>query len=243
MKRNQISLIMIVRGTSYLLSLNLLVFLRRGFGERMAGDLCVACGFAWGCSWLMAAARSWTCPPSPQPLLIPFFLYALSVLTACHLAGIWLRRKKPATVHSHATGCPLGPWRILRVSDVTLQRYVEPTACLLAAVGLARWDRVLAWWIGAASVAVFVEEQLARFGMRRRVLDSIDGRIESQTLYGRVQERLSPSAAPGAQSPVIEIVEASRRKTGKLKSIMARLDPELRKLLEPAPESGKGMPK
>lgn len=242
MKRNRVSLIMIVRGTMYLLSLNLLVFLRRGFGERMTGDLCVACGFAWGCFWLLATARAWFSPQLPQPLLTPFFLDALFALTACHLVGIWLRRRKPATIHSFATGRPLGFWRILRVSDLTLQRYVQPTLCGLAALALSRWDQALAYLIGAASMAVFVEEQLARFGMRRRVLDSIDGRIESQTLYGRVQERIAPATAPGMQSPVIEIVEASRRKTGKLKNIMARLDPELRKMLEPIAGTEKGNP-
>jgi drug/metabolite transporter superfamily protein YnfA len=240
MKKNCIQLWMIMRGASYLLSLNLLVFLRRGFGERMAGDLCIACGFAWFCFWLFDTARGWACCGIVPTRLVPFFLYALTAVTACHGAGIWLRRKKPATIHSFGTGVPLGAWRVVRASDLTLQRYVQPPCCFLFALGLSRWDRALAYWIGAASLAVFVEEQLARFGMRRRVLDTIDGRIESQTLYGRVQQRISPPPAPGTQMPVIEVSQPSRRKTGKLKNIVARLDPELRKMLEPATEQPSG---
>ena len=79
--------------------------------------------------------------------------------------------------------------------------------------------------------------------MRRRVLDVIDSRIESQMIYGRVQERISPVPEAGKQLPVIEIAEASRRKTGKLKNIVARLDPNLRKMLEPTTVHDKGKSK
>ena len=242
MRNNRIQLVSVLRGVMYLLSLNLLVFLRRQFGERIISDLCVACGFSWVCFWLYEAARAWMFPLLPATQLAPFFLKALSALTACHLAGMWLRTKKPAVTHSFATGVPLGFWRFLRVSDMALQRYVQPCACLLAAIGLSRWDRALAYWIGGASVAVLIEEQLARFQMRRRVLDTIDGRIESQTLYGRVQQRISTAPAMGTQTPVIEVSQPSRRKTGKLKNIMARLDPELRKMLEPTAGTEKGKP-
>jgi len=242
MKKPKVTLLMIMRGTMYFLSLSLLVFLRRGFGERMASDLCMACGFAWFCSWLYATVGATVLASLPESRFAPFFLYALSAVTALHLLSIWLWRTKPATIQSFSTGRPIGFWRILRLSDAALQRYVQPAACALTALWLARWDRPLAYWIGAASFAVFIEEQLARFGMRRRVLDTIDGRIDSQVLYGKVQERLAPVSAAATQATVVEVAEPSRRKTGKLKSIMARLDPELRKMLEPTTATGKEKP-
>ncbi len=243
MTKSRISLGMVLRGTMYLLSLNLLVFLRRQFGERVASDLCVACGFSWFCYWLYTAVRVRVFPLLPEPRLTLFFLYELSALTTFHLANIWLRRKGPAGIHTHATGRPWDFWRFLGLNDMTLQRYIQPIACLLVALGLTRMDRFLAYWIMVGSVAVFVEEQLARFQMRRRVLDVIDSRIESQTLYGRVQDRISPRPVAGKESPVIEITEPSRRRTGKLKNFTARLDPELRKMLEPTPETEKEKPK
>lgn len=240
MKRNRLSLVMVLRGTIYLLSLNLLVFLRRSFGERVVGDMCVACGLPCVCFWFYVSARRHLFPLLPEPRLSALFIHTLSTLIACHILGIWLRRKKPTAIHSLSTGIPFGFWRFIRASDATLQRYVQPVVCMLAALGLSRWDKALAYWIGAASLAVFMEEQLSRLGMRRRVLDSIDSRIESQTLYGRVQERTSPTPAAATQSSVTEVVEPSERKTGDLGEITARLDPDLQRMLEPTQETEKG---
>ncbi len=233
MKKNRISLAMIVRGSMYLSSLNLLLFLRRQFGERLVGDLCVACGFSWCCFKIYCALRVHLLPQLPETRLTPFFLYALSGLTAWHLVCIWLRRNSPANMHSFSRGRPMGFWRIVRGSDAVIERYVQPGACAFVALGLASWDRALACWIGVASVALFIEEQLGRLQMRRRVLDTIDGRIESQTLYGQVQERIAPMSARAAHTAIVEIAEPSSRTTGQLENIMARLHPDLQKMLEP----------
>jgi len=234
MKRDGISLAMIARGGMYLLSLNLLVFLRRQFGERMTGDLCVACGFSWCCSWLYGVLRVWLLPQLPEARLTAFFVYGLSGLTAYHIACTWLRRKKAATIHSYSRGRPMGVWRIFRAEDEIVARYFQPSACALVAISLARWDKALGWWIGAASVAVFVEEQVGRVQMRRRVLDTIDGRIESQALYGQVQERIAPVSAKASQTAIVEMAEPPMHTAGGLGNIVARLDPELQKMLEPA---------
>lgn len=243
MKKNRLQLFTVLRGSLYLLSLNLLVFLRRSLGERVVVDMCFAFGFGCVAYCLYVSARRHLFPLLQEPCLAPVFLHTLSALIVCHIFCIILRRNKPATIHSFSTGRPLEFWRFIRASDTTLQRYVQPAACLLVALGLSRWDLALAWWIGAASVAVFVEEQLARLQMRRRVLDTIDGRIESQTLYGRVQERISPTDAATTQTPVIEVAEASGRTTGSLDQITGRLDPELRKMLEAASAPNNDNPK
>ena len=233
MKKDGISLAMILRGTAYLVSLNLLVFLRRQFGERMVCDLCVAFGCSWFCSKIYTVLRIRFFPNMPEPRLAPFFLHALAGLTAWHLVCIWWRTNRSAIVHSFSRGRPMRLWLVLRVSEPTIERYVQPCACALLACGLWPWDRALACWIGAASVAVFVEEQLARIRARTRVLDTIDGRIESQSLYGLVQEKVAPVLGRAARASVVGIAEPSKSTAGNLEGIMARLDPELQKMLEP----------
>lgn len=238
MKRSRIEPLVLLRGSMYLLALSLLVFLRRQFGERVAGDLCVACGLSWANVWCYSTLRAYILPGLPEPVLVSFVLYALTALTAYHLASMWLRREKPAETHTYATGAPFRVWQRLSVSDAALRRYVQPCACALVAAGISRIDSVLAIWLVAASLAVFVEEQLARVQMRKRVLDMIDGRIDSQSLQTGVREKLTGTTSADAQTPVIEVAGASRRKTGKLSDIMARLDPELRQMIDPsnAPE-------
>jgi len=232
MKRNVIQPLLLLRGTSYLLALSLLVFLRRGFGERVAGDLCIACALCWCCYFLRVALGRLTSARNEDVLAFPL-LCAMSLLVGYHLATMWRRRGEPAVVHSYATGRPFRYWQYLGCTDLTLQRYVQPSVCFVVALGLSRLGSAVPYWMAAASLTVFVEEQLARFQMRRRVLDVIDGRIDSKLLHGRVEEKLSPSTdSSKAQAPVIEIAERSRARTGKLSDMKARLDPELRGMMD-----------
>lgn len=104
---------------------------------------------------------------------------------------------------------------------------------LVAAVVISRIDHSLAYWITAGAIAVFIEEQLARFQIRRRVLDAIDGRIDSQILHGRVQDRLSPPLPPNTISTaVIEAQETSHDQANSISQIKARLDPEFRVMID-----------
>lgn len=243
MKQNAIQPLLLLRGISYLLSLTLLVFLRRQLGERLDVDLCIACGLSWCWYWLHAMlARHVLGEPAQDVLAFPF-LCALSLFVAYHLFSMWRRQKKPATMHSYGTGRPFRCWQYLGCTDFTIQRYVQPSVCFLVALGIYRIGSAVACWLAAASIAVFFEEQLARFQIRRRVLDVIDGRIDSQLLHGRVEERLSPAASKNAQAPVIEVAEASRTRTGKFSDMTARLDPELRGMIDPSGKSeGKESP-
>lgn len=242
MNRKRLQLWMILRGTMYLLSLNIAVFVRRQFGERVAGDLCVACGFSWFCFWSYAVARARMLPHLPESHLSQFFLYALCGMTAYHIGSMWLRGNRAGEVHSYSTGRPFRVWRYLGFTDMTLQRYIQPAACSLLARGISSEDRVLAHWICMASIAVFVEEQVSRARIRTRVLDVIDSRIESKTLFARVQEKLLSATGRETQSPVAEIAEMIPTKTENIEGIIGRLDPELRKMLEPPGESNGGRP-
>ncbi|MCI0541130.1 MAG: hypothetical protein L0Z50_38500 [Verrucomicrobiales bacterium] len=153
------------------------------------------------------------------------------VIVIIHWFNVWFR-KNPGEVHSYSTGRPLPFWRYVRLGELTVKRYIEPLLCLGLAFALSKIDQAFAYWIAAASVAAFIEEQLSRASGKTRILDAVDSRIEAQALHQGVQRRLTPGSASLPASSVVKAAKRSKRSSAKLPKIIQQLDPDLRRMVD-----------
>jgi len=84
------------------------------------------------------------------------------------------------------------------LAKTTIKGFLEPAMCLLAGLLVALLDPFLSCWLIAAAIALFTKEQQSRFKINRRIMDSIDAKIEAQALNNSLKQNQTPRG-PGAQ--------------------------------------------
>ena len=159
-----------------------------------------------------------------------------SLFKACVAASVvfllyrlaWFRRRPD--VHSFS----MGRTRLrLPVSDSFAQRYIEPLACFAAGALLFRLDGLFGTWLVGAGISLFAEEQIARIQGRKRLLDTLDGRAEGRALQTAVQNQIAPQQSVATHTPVTIAVKRRTRRTTRASKLASRLDPALRRILDP----------
>lgn len=171
---------MILRTAAIATPTTIEVFLHHRFGARSGGALLRAfILLIVVCALSMHAGNPVMIP------LFPGFVFAYAMAAA----GQWLtgRFLPNERVHSYSTGEPWPIWRQVPVEVTTVQRYLEPALACLAACFVSIFDSALAHWIFAASIALFIKEQILRSQLRTRRLDALDNRAESEHFAPRTR--------------------------------------------------------
>jgi hypothetical protein len=114
-------------------------------------------------------------------------------MTIFHQISVFIRHRGHG-IHSYSSG---HSWlaRILRIPESVIQQHIEPVIGFFVGYGLCQFDRALGFWMIAASGALFVDQQLERFILWRRLQDTLDSRSNAKTLSAQVQEQATPPAA------------------------------------------------
>lgn len=171
-----------------ILSASAEAFLRRNLGCRYVPTILLAFGIC--CVYAALTTH--------QTVLMDIFLFAFLIRVAYHGISNLLRRQHDGQEHhSYSTGESLSLWKRFRFSQATVRRGLEPALCLMIGGIISPWDMMLAAWIVGAGFSLFIKEQLHSFHLRRRVLDMVDSRIESQQLNSTVTQYLTPRREEG----------------------------------------------
>lgn len=137
---------------------------------------------------------------NPRPALMSvLFFFSLLVLVVCHCIYTFQRnRLSGAEPHSTSAGDSWKIWQRYGFQKAAIQRYLEPALCAVTGLLMLIPDLFLGGWLLAAAVALFVKEQQSRFKISRRILDSIDAKIEAQALNTSLKQH-QPGPAQSAQ--------------------------------------------
>jgi hypothetical protein len=124
-----------------------------------------------------------------QAVLIQVFLIGFFVMLVFQVGFNSARRyARYAEPHSYWRGEPWSVWQQFGFSPGIVRRFCEPGICFLISYFASPIDPFFSAWLGAAAISLFVKEQAEYFGMRRRVWDMVDSRIESQELTSAVDQ-------------------------------------------------------
>jgi hypothetical protein len=182
-------LLFIAKWLMRLLSASVEVFLRSNFGRRYVHMLPCAFLFCVFCASLA---------PFPRHLT-GVFLLGLFALIIYHYIHVFLRRlRSAAEPHSSSTG---DSWIILQrfgLTQTTVQRYIEPVLCWLVGLHVAMLDPFLGFWLEISAIALFIKGQTKRLMFIRRLIDSIDAKLEAQALNAALKQ-YQPGQGQGAQ--------------------------------------------
>ncbi len=172
-----------------LLSASVEVYLHGNFGRRYFTSLIGAFLLYIICANLL---------PRPN-VLTNVFLIGLFVRIVYHAIQVFHRRRLSAPEpHTFSTGVPWNLWQQFGIQRTTTQRYLEPLICWLVALLVSTQDPFLGLWLKASAIALFIKEQFERITSTRRILDSIDGRLEAQALNASLKQN-QPQPGQGAQ--------------------------------------------
>jgi hypothetical protein len=182
-------LLFIAKWLMRLLSASVEAFLRSNFGRRYVHILPCAFLFCFFCAGL-----------TPFPRLLTYiFLLGLFALIIYHYFHIFLRRRRSAAEpHSSSTGDSWTIWQRVGLAQPTIQCFVEPLFCWLVGLHVAMLDPFLGLWLKTSAVALFVKAQIKRYKFIRRIIDSIDAKLEAQTLNASLKQYQS-GPGQGAQ--------------------------------------------
>jgi hypothetical protein len=216
-------------------SLPVEVFLHRHFGERYLNVVKIALSVVY---LLFFSSITLLLTKGQEPaagkafLSLNTFMSLFLLVTFAHWAAVLWRWRKGVRWHSYSNGLPLPLWRLLPVRQETVVLYLEPF--LVFVLGLL--FRPSAGGFGAfltlAGIALFVKGQLARWRMRQKVLDVIDGQIEQEQLAAALVEDRPADQTEGfvVYGAGLGRYDKDRRKS--LAMAMGGLDPEVRAMLE-----------
>jgi hypothetical protein len=109
------------------------------------------------------------------------FLYML-VRALKHAWAAIFRTPQDGPRHSRYEGDSLPVWQRLGLSQDAAQRFGEPLGSVLLGLLLLPIVPVVGVWFAGAGIAQAVKEFLNRARANRRILDTLDNRIESQQM-------------------------------------------------------------
>lgn len=215
--------------------MSVVVFLRRGFGERYLSWLNLYFGYSiiaplvWLSTWTGSGAEAVRTGSSSLFVaygLISLIWWVFVGLSLYHRFAIWHRDRTGRAWHTLYRG---HSWiRLPFVSDEVMKKWVEPGMVLLIAYFMSSIDRPVCLWLTFSGIALLVHEQIAYHVERQRFLDMRDAQIESQNiqaaLAGRPVEETRGFAIASSNQQLI------RTEPG-LKTAFASLSPDLRELV------------
>lgn len=156
-----------------LLSASVEAYLRFNFGRRYVLMLLGAFCF-------MAVCSDYNSGPA---MLTNLFLLGLAVQVIRHFIYVFRRRRLAiAEPHSASAGVSWKYWQRLGFAPATVQQYFEPMVCGTAGWIISMADPFLGCWLMASAVALFVKEQMNRWRMTNRIIESLDAKLEAQRL-------------------------------------------------------------
>jgi hypothetical protein len=164
-------------------------FLRDNFGRRYIHMLSGAFLLCLICSGLN---------PFPH-LLTNVFLVGFFARIIYHYIHVFQRRRlSAAEPHSSFTGNSWQIWQHFGLTQTTIQRYIEPALCWIVGLLVLMQDPFLGIWLKASGFALFIKEQIKRFKTNRRIIDSLDAKLEAQALNASLKQ-YQPGPGQGAQ--------------------------------------------
>ena len=170
------------------LSVTLEVFVRRDFGERYLSWLRLFLGYLIMDMITLIPRIIFSMIPfmsGPTIATSSLFMKAFFIMGAYHQWRIWQRNRQGIAWHSASFG--VSRFTALPVSDWVLYRFVEPGICLVAGFIIKTVDPVMGIWVIAASISLFIKNQMVFNDQRARLLDIIDARIESAAMKGALE--------------------------------------------------------
>jgi hypothetical protein len=162
-----------------LLSASVEAFLRNNFGRRYVHTLFGAFLLCLVCSGL---------DPFPG-LLIKVFLLGLFARIIHHYIQVFHRRRLSATEpHSSSAGDSWQIWQRYGFAQTTVQRYIEPLLCWIVGLLVTIQDPFLGVWLKGSAFALLIKEQVKRFKFNRRIIDSMDAKLDAQALNSSLKQ-------------------------------------------------------
>lgn len=231
MKRNQTNPFDLVIGTIELLAVTLIAFSRKNLGTRLMPSLFKSCI----ASAIILALYEAMSPPLPPVRFFRHFVCGLVVLYVYHQLWVWFRRRPD--IHSFSIGHTRLP---LPGNPRFVHRYIEPVFWLCIGIIVLPIAPLLGAWISTASVCLFIEEQLARVQGKKRLFDTIDGRIEATTLQTALRPRTRSTSS--TRNAVVTTTTGRSSTAPQISEIKERIDPALRKLIESDKQNNPGDP-
>ena len=169
------------------LSFSVEVFTRHEFGERYISWLRFILSLVIINSFIGVLRIFHSLPfvgGGSYPQMSSLFWYSFLCLSSYHLFRIWRRNRKGIAWHSRSSG--LSHLAFLPLSDAILFRWVEPLLCITASFLLRPISPLTANWLLISSLCLLIKNNIVFNTWRGRVLDVIDGRIESAHISGKV---------------------------------------------------------
>jgi len=136
----------------------------------------------------------------PRPgLLTNLFVFGLLARIIQHYFHVFHRRRHSVTEPlSSSAGDSWKFWNRFGYTKATIQRYIEPALCMISGLFVSMQDPFLGVWLKLSAVALFIKEQISRFRINRRIIDSVDAKVEAQTLNSSLKQ-YQPGPGQGAQ--------------------------------------------
>ena len=182
-------LLFIAKWLMRLLSASVEAFLRSNFGRRYIHMLPGAFLLCLICSSLDPF----------RSLLFNIFLLGLFAQIIYHYIHVFRRRRLSAVEpHSSSAGDSWQIWQGFGLMQTTVQRYIEPALCWIIGLLVTMQDPFLGVWLKASAFSLFIKEQIKRFKLNRRIIDSTDAKLEAQALNAALKQ-YQPGTAQNAQ--------------------------------------------
>ena len=172
-----------------LLSPSVEAFLRSNFGRRYVHILFGS----------LLLCLIWSGLDPFRGLLFYLFLSGLFARIIYHYIHVFQRRRlSAAEPHSSSAGDSWKIWQRIGITETAVQRYIEPAFCWIVGLLVTLQDPFLGLWLKASAFALFINEQIKRFKINRRIIDSIDAKHAAQS-HNAALKQYQPRPGQGAQ--------------------------------------------
>lgn len=209
--------------------MSVVVFLRRGFGERYLSWLNLYFGYLviGPIVWLSSLMSASTVAGVFAAKMLSILWWGFIGLSLYHRFVIWRRDRAGEGWHSLYRG---HSWiRLPFIADDVMKKWVEPLSVMLLGYIMTAIDRPVSLWLMISGFALLVHEQIAFYAERQRFLDIRDAQIEAQymqaALVGKPVEETQGFVIAAANQRMV------RRDPG-LRNIFLSLSPDLKELVD-----------
>lgn len=161
------------------------IFVRRGFGARYLTWAKIFKAFFGTVLFIFLAAIFVGHLEAP---LFDLWLMSFWLISFWHKGVIIWRNIRHEQWHSQSPGQALFYWRLLKINETLLFRFLEPLQIFVLGLVLLELDVLMAIWLITASSCLFIKRQAHFYAKRNASLALIDSRIKSEEL----QQSLAP---------------------------------------------------
>lgn len=205
-------------------SLSVEVVLHRKFGER----------YLSAAAWLLALGALSFGAQLDTTVSI-WYVTMFVIASIVHRVLLELRNRRGEHWHSRNPGLSNLPFHLFEKNEWRVVQFWEPL--MVAAVGglMLVLGSAFGWFFVVAAVSLVVKTSIEYAQYRNKLLDAIDGQIESKHI-GEALKGAPPSETKGYIVPGVGAWSEQDRVT--VATAHEALGPELKELLEVKPESG-----